>query len=66
MNQTKFFPSKSETAKNRDIYVLLFSLESKLQILANLANFAYGPINYEYLRILNVIELFIGKKGSSI
>lgn len=33
--------------------------ESKRQILANLANFAYDPMNYEYLRKLNVIDLFI-------
>jgi len=33
--------------------------ESKIQILANLANFAYDPLNYEYLRKLNVIDLFI-------
>jgi len=26
-----------------------------------LANFAYDPINYEYLRQLNVIDLFLGK-----
>ena len=52
---------RSGVVKNRNLYILLFSLESKLQILANLANFAYDPINYEYLRILNVIELFIGK-----
>ena len=52
---------RSDVVKNRNLYILLFSLESKLQILANLANFAYDSINYEYLRILNVIELFIGK-----
>ena len=52
---------RSDVVKNGNLYILLFSLESKLQILANLANFAYDPINYEYLRILNVIELFIGK-----
>ena len=52
---------RSDVVKNRNLYILLFSLESKLQILANLANFAYDPINYEYLRTLNVIELFIGK-----
>lgn len=35
------------------------SEEAKLQVLANLANFAYDPINYEYLRRLNVIDLFL-------
>ncbi|XP_052796106.1 armadillo repeat-containing protein 7-like isoform X2 [Mya arenaria] len=33
--------------------------DSKTQIMANLANFAYDPINYEYLRALNVIDLFL-------
>ncbi|RDD42056.1 Armadillo repeat-containing protein 7 [Trichoplax sp. H2] len=33
--------------------------ESREQILANLANFAYDPINYDYLRQLNVTDLFI-------
>lgn len=33
--------------------------DAKLQILANLGNFAYDPINYESLRQLNVIELFL-------
>lgn len=38
----------------------LIRVGSKEQILANLANFAYDPINYGYLRQLNVIDLFIG------
>jgi hypothetical protein len=29
------------------------------QILANLGNFAYDPINYEYFRRFNVIDLFV-------
>jgi len=33
--------------------------ENKLQILANLANFSYDPINYKYLRQLNIIDLFL-------
>ncbi|GAB2298563.1 hypothetical protein Dimus_032631 [Dionaea muscipula] len=33
--------------------------ESKEQIAANLANFAYDPYNYVYLRELNVLELFL-------
>ncbi|CAF0947472.1 unnamed protein product [Didymodactylos carnosus] len=33
--------------------------EHKLQILANLANFAYDPINYDYIRQLNIIHLFM-------
>ncbi|NXX31320.1 ARMC7 protein, partial [Nicator chloris] len=38
----------------------LFSLaEAKEQVLANLANFAYDPSNYEYLRQLQVLDLFL-------
>lgn len=35
------------------------SRDAKEQVLANLANFSYDPINYEYLRQLKVIELFL-------
>ena len=40
--------------------VLSFS-EGKQQVLANLANFAYDPINYEHFRKLNILDLFLGK-----
>ncbi|XP_046568982.1 armadillo repeat-containing protein 7-like [Haliotis rubra] len=33
--------------------------EAKQQVLANLANFAYDPINYDYFRKLNVLDLFL-------
>ena len=33
--------------------------EKKEQVLANLANFAYDPINYEYFRRLDVLDIFI-------
>ncbi|CAN6468564.1 unnamed protein product [Victoria cruziana] len=33
--------------------------ESKEKIVANLANFAYDPYNYDFLRRLNVMELFL-------
>ncbi|QHO53733.1 uncharacterized protein [Arachis hypogaea] len=33
--------------------------ETKERILANLANFAYDPYNYNLLRQLNVLELFL-------
>ena len=36
-----------------------FFLEYKLQIIANLANFGYDPINYQFFRTLNVIDLFL-------
>lgn len=35
-------------------------LEAKEQVLANLANFAYDPINYEYMRALKIPDLFLG------
>ncbi|KAK6989661.1 armadillo repeat-containing protein 7 [Biomphalaria glabrata] len=33
--------------------------ESKEQVLANLANFAYDPINYEFFKKLNIVDLFL-------
>ncbi|KAL6044641.1 Armadillo repeat-containing protein 7, variant 2 [Balamuthia mandrillaris] len=33
--------------------------EAKRQVLANLANFAYDPINYDHFRKLNVLDLFL-------
>lgn len=33
-------------------------LESQEQVLANLANFAYDPLNYHYLREAKAVELF--------
>jgi len=33
--------------------------ESKEKIAANLANFAYDPFNYAFMRQLNVLELFL-------
>ncbi|XP_066560968.1 armadillo repeat-containing protein 7 isoform X1 [Amia ocellicauda] len=35
------------------------SLDAKEQVLANLANFSYDPSNYEDLRKLHVIDLFL-------
>ena len=35
---------------------------AKEEILANLANFAYDPINYDHFRKLNVVDLFMGKR----
>lgn len=31
----------------------------KRQLIANLANFAYDPINYEFLRELSVLNIFL-------
>ncbi|XP_075235656.1 armadillo repeat-containing protein 7-like [Lycorma delicatula] len=35
------------------------SLDMKRQLIANLANFAYDPINYEFLRELSVLNIFL-------
>ncbi|XP_034950824.1 armadillo repeat-containing protein 7-like [Chelonus insularis] len=35
------------------------SREAKKQTLANLANFAYDPINYDYIRELRILDLFL-------
>uniref|UniRef100_A0A9L0RIM8 Armadillo repeat containing 7 n=1 Tax=Equus caballus TaxID=9796 RepID=A0A9L0RIM8_HORSE len=35
------------------------SEDAKEQVLANLANFAYDPSNYQYLRQLQVLDLFL-------
>ena len=40
----------------------LFLSGAKEEILANLANFAYDPINYDHFRKLNVVDLFLGMK----
>lgn len=34
-------------------------LGAKKEVLANLANFAYNPINYDHFRKLNVIDVFL-------
>jgi hypothetical protein len=36
-----------------------FELDAKEQVMANLANFAYDPINYGYMRQLQIIDLFL-------
>lgn len=38
---------------------------AKEEILANLANFAYDPINYDHFRKLNVVDLFMGKRENA-
>ncbi|XP_018579813.1 armadillo repeat-containing protein 7 [Anoplophora glabripennis] len=37
------------------------SLEAKRQTLANLANFAYDPINYDYMKQLHLVDLFLAQ-----
>ena len=38
---------------------MFFYAESQEQVLANLSNFSYDPLNVHYLRELKVIELFV-------
>ena len=38
---------------------IVMSVEYRLQVLANLANFAYDPINYDHFRKLNILDLFL-------
>uniref|UniRef100_A0A336MK61 CSON001023 protein n=1 Tax=Culicoides sonorensis TaxID=179676 RepID=A0A336MK61_CULSO len=38
-------------------------IEAKEQVSANLANFAYDPINYDYLKQSNVLDLFLELLG---
>lgn len=40
-------------------YFCFYFSECKEQVLANLANFAYDPLNYHYLRELKIVELFL-------
>ncbi|EFA03730.2 Armadillo repeat-containing protein 7-like Protein [Tribolium castaneum] len=37
------------------------SLEAKKQVLANLANFSYDPVNFEFLKQLHAIDLFLAQ-----
>ncbi|XP_028028571.1 armadillo repeat-containing protein 7-like [Bombyx mandarina] len=42
-----------------DEYLHSSSYEAKLQVLANLANFAYDPVNYSYIRDVGVLDIFL-------
>lgn len=41
------------------VQCLFSATDAKEQVLANLANFAYDPGNYQYLRQLQVLDLFL-------
>lgn len=41
------------------MYLLLSFTEAQEQVTANLANFAYDPLNFEYLRESKAVELFL-------
>jgi len=40
-------------------------LDAQEQVLANLANFAYDPVNYGYMRQLKVIDIFLNALSQS-
>lgn len=40
-------------------YSLIFDAEAKEQVTANLANFAYDPINFKFLKAAECIPLFL-------
>ncbi|CAG9575983.1 unnamed protein product [Danaus chrysippus] len=42
-----------------DEYINSSSFDAKQQVLANLANFAYDPINYGFIRNVGVLDIFI-------
>ncbi|XP_028175977.1 armadillo repeat-containing protein 7 [Ostrinia furnacalis] len=42
-----------------DEYLNSSSYDAKCQVLANLANFAYDPINYGYIRDVGVLDIFL-------
>ncbi|KAI4466119.1 armadillo repeat-containing protein 7 [Holotrichia oblita] len=44
-----------------DEFNITQSYDAKQQILANLANFAYDPINYDYIRDLHIADLFLSQ-----
>ncbi|XP_065163347.1 armadillo repeat-containing protein 7 [Atheta coriaria] len=47
--------------KLKDEYTTTKSLEGKQQVLANLANFAYDPINYNFIKQLQIVDLFLNQ-----
>lgn len=42
-----------------DEFINSSSHDAKCQVLANLANFAYDPINYAYIRDVGVLDIFL-------
>ncbi|KAK6633273.1 hypothetical protein RUM44_003874 [Polyplax serrata] len=41
------------------------SQDAREQVLANLANFAFDPLNYNYFRTLNILDLFLDNLSNS-
>ena len=41
------------------MFIVNHVVEYQKQILANLANFGYDPINYEHFQELNILDLFL-------
>lgn len=42
-----------------DEYLNSNSYDAKCQVLANLANFGYDPVNYDYIRRVGVLDIFL-------
>ncbi|XP_068628849.1 armadillo repeat-containing protein 7 [Battus philenor] len=42
-----------------DEYLNSSSFDAKCQVLANLANFSYDPVNYGYIRDVGVLDIFL-------
>lgn len=63
LNQNRKKNSKPDRLEYLDQLVVEFqktnSKDAKEQILANLANFAYDPFNYNFFRQLSIIDLFL-------
>jgi hypothetical protein len=43
---------------------MIIYAEAKRQVLSNLSNFAYDPINFEFLKQLHAIDLFLDQLSS--
>lgn len=50
---------RAATTARTGVQCLFSATDAKEQVLANLANFAYDPGNYQYLRQLQVLDLFL-------
>ncbi|KAG6452683.1 armadillo repeat-containing protein 7 [Manduca sexta] len=65
--QTQLKRRTPQNGTNREEYLSLLvdeylntsSYEAKCQVLANLANFAYDPINYSFIREVGVLDIFV-------
>lgn len=52
-------PQKIFSLVQKVLLCVVNFLEYKRQVLANLANFGYDPLNYDHFRKLNILDLFL-------